>query len=395
MERPSLKILQIMECTIGGTRRHLRELSSGLAKRGHEVTAICSAERDPTFRNDMEQMREAGVEVIELPMVRSIAPGRDLRHFFFLCRFLRKRQFDIIHTHSSKAGVLGRAAALLCRRCRLVHTPHTFAFAFKGYFSFWKRALFMDIERFLCRRTARIIHVSESERREGLQYGILKAEQAAVAENGIDPWAVRWADPPEEGKSLFSGRNLSPRLGTVGLLNSAKGHDILLHAFVEIVKEFPEAGLAIVGEGKLRPRLEKLIDKLGLDGRAILTGYRNDIPRVLKELDLFVLPSLWEGMPYVVMEAMASGLPVVATDVNGSRDLVAQGETGLIVPPGDKDALAGACMELLRKPVTADNMGKYGLRRVLNHFTLETMLDKTEAIYREVISQSFPIKKAP
>jgi glycosyltransferase involved in cell wall biosynthesis len=392
MKRSALKILQIMECTIGGTRRHLRELSSGLAQRGHEVTAICSAERDPTFRDDMEQMREAGVDVVELPMVRSIAPGRDLKHFISLCRFLRRKRFDIIHTHSSKAGVLGRTAALLCRRSGLVHTPHTFAFAFKGHFSFWKRALFMDIERFLCRRTARIIHVSESERREGLQYGILKPEQAAVAENGIDPWKVRWADPPAEGKGVFAGKNFSHRLGTVGLLNAAKGHDLLLRAFARIVKAFPEAGLAIIGDGALRPKLEKLIAELGLEGRAILAGYRTDVPRVLKELDLFVFPSLWEGMPYVVMEAMASGLPVVATDVNGSRDLVAQDETGLIVPPGDEAALADACMALMRKPVTADNMGKYGLRRVLNHFTLECMLDKIEAIYGEVISEKIVIE---
>lgn len=383
-----LNIIQIMECTIGGTRRHIRELSSGLAQRGHSVTTVCSAERDPTFRNDMERMRYAGVDVVELPMLRAISPAKDLRHLLFLRKLLKRMSgIDIVHTHSSKAGVLGRMAGLWAGGLPLVHTPHTFAFAFKGHFHPAKRALFMHIERFLGKRTSRMINVSDSEREEALGYRIIPVERISVVENGIDPDFFEQAKAPELKDRVFQNPDLSPRLGTVGLLNAAKGHDVLLEAFARLRERFPSAGLVMVGEGALRASLERRIDRLGLADRVVLAGYRNDVPRVLKELDLFVFPSLWEGMPYVVLEAMASGLPVVATDVNGSRDLVVPGETGTIVPPSDVDALDDACADILDDPRKAKTMANNARERVRAHYTLDVMLDKIEAVYRKVLEE--------
>lgn len=378
-------ILQIMECTIGGTRRHIRELSAGLSLRGHAVTAICSAERDLTFRGDLEEMRKAGVEVVELPMVRSIMPRLDLQHFTFLCRFLKGKSYDVIHTHSSKAGVLGRLAGLWAGRVPLVHTPHTFAFTFKGHFNPLKSGFFLDIERFLGRRTSRLISVSESERRDTLSHRIISSDRVMVVENGIDPWPYRWAEPPEEGRGLFKSRARSPRLGAVGLLNPAKGHDVLLKAFAGLVRRFPEAGLAIVGDGELREELEGLIRELNLEDNAFLVGYRDDVPSLLKELDLFVLPSLWEGLPYVLLEAMASALPAVVTDVNGSRDIVVDGVTGFIVPIGDAEALEKACAEILNDPAMMESMGQEGLRRVMKNYTMEKMLDGVEQVYQSAV----------
>ena len=184
---------------------------------------------------------------------------------------------------------------------------------------------------------------------------------------------------------MFPDKNFSPRLGTVGLLNAAKGHHVLLHAFSDLLDRFPGAGLAIVGEGELRKPLAFLIKELGLEGRAFLTGYRNDVPSLLQELDLFVLPSLWEGMPYVVLEAMASGLPVVATDVNGSRDIVRHRETGLLVPPDDPQALAAACTEILDDPGKAKTLADNALRRVMVDYSLEKLLDRIEDVYQEAI----------
>ncbi|MFH2002782.1 MAG: glycosyltransferase family 4 protein [Planctomycetota bacterium] len=388
MPKKKLNIVQVMECTIGGTRRHIRELSSGLSMRGHSVTAVCSSVRDPTFMNDMEQMRQAGVKVVELPMLRAISPVTDTRHLLFLRRLLKQKPaFDLVHTHSSKAGVLGRVAGLWAGELPLVHTPHTFAFAFKGHFHPLKRALFMFIERFLGKRTSRMINVSGSEREEALGYGIITPDRISVVENGIIQETFEQAALPEENARVFQDRTLSPRLGTVGLLNAAKGHDILIQAFASLLKRFPHAGLAVVGEGALRPSLERLIHGLGLQGRVILAGYRTDIPSVLKELDLFVFPSLWEGMPYVVLEAMASGLPVVATDVNGSRDLVLPGQTGLIVPPSDSDALADACAEILDDEGKAQSMSRQAIQRVREHYTLEMMLEKTEAVYYKIVEE--------
>jgi glycosyltransferase involved in cell wall biosynthesis len=377
-----MKILQIMECTIGGTRRHIRELSCGLCHRGHDVTAVCSAERDPTFRGDMETMRAAGVEVVELPMRRAVSPLADFRHLAFLYRFLGTHPFDVIHTHSSKAGVLGRVAGLCRGRTPLVHTPHTFAFAFKDHFSPVKRRFFLAVERLLGARTGRMINVSESERREALSYRVIRPGRIAVVPNGIDPWPFRWAEPPE--RSAFGGRRFSPRLGTVGLLNAAKGHDVLLHAFKKLLEQHPEAGLVIVGEGELREPLSRLIEALGLQENAFLAGFRDDVPEVMKELDLFVLPSLWEGMPYVVMEAMASGVPVVVTNVNGSRDIVEHEKTGLIAPPGDAGALAEACEAVLSAPDLGAAMAREGIGVVLRRYTVARMVERIERVYLDL-----------
>jgi glycosyltransferase involved in cell wall biosynthesis len=388
MGRKPLRILQVMECTIGGTRRHIRELASGLAGRGHRVMAVCSAERDPTFREDMACMGDAGVKVVELPLVRPIAPWTDGRHLAFLYRFLRKNPCDLIHTHSSKAGVLGRVASLAAGAAPRVHTPHTFAFSFAGEFSPLKRRLYLTIERWLGRRTHRLVNVSESEHREAIDLGIAPPDRMVVVENGINPWPYRWAEPPEPGACLFGEGKRAPRLGTVGLLNAAKGHDVLLSAFARLLDRFPDAGLAIVGEGELRGSLEGRIADLGLKDRARLVGYRREVPSLLKELDLFVLPSRWEGMPYVLMEAMAAGVPVVATDVNGSRDIVVHGETGLIVPPGDVDALAAACALVLDDPQKHAAMVRAGLRRVMGRYTVEKMLDGIEAVYQGAVEEA-------
>jgi glycosyltransferase involved in cell wall biosynthesis len=380
-----LRILQIMECTIGGTRRHIREIAAGLALRGHDVTAVCSADRDPTFRDDMAWMGRSGVRAVELPMVRRISPLTDLRHLLWLYRYLRRNRFDIIHTHSSKAGVLGRFAGLMAGCGPLIHTPHTFAFTFKEYFNIVKSGLFLQIERLLGHHTARIVNVSKSERRQALRFRIASSDRMAVVENGIDPWPYRWSELPKEGNELFPDKERTPRLGTVGLLNVAKGHHVLLHAFSDLLDRFPDAGLAIVGEGELRKPLEFLIKELGLEGRAFLAGYRDDVPSLLKELDLFVLPSLWEGMPYVLLEAMAAHVPVVATEVNGSRDIVEHGVTGLLVPQDNPHALTTACSEILADPEMARALADNGLRHIMVHYTLDRMLDRIEGVYHEAI----------
>jgi len=374
-----LRILHIMECTIGGTRRHIRELTSGLSLRGHDVTAVCSAVRDPTFQNDMESMRQSAVKVIELPMLRAISPRTDFKHFLFLYRLLKQESFDIIHTHSSKAGVLGRFAAMFAGQTSVIHTPHTFAFAFKGHFSFFKRQLFLEIERFLGRTTSHLVDVSNSERVEALGYRIIPSDRIGVIENGIDPWPLRWSEPPDPGEGVFKDRNFSPCLGAVGLLNAAKGHDVLLDAFVKIRKVFPNAGLAIIGQGELAGKLKSQISELGLEDCAFLAGYRNDVPSALKDFDLFVFPSLWEGMP--------AGVPAVVTDVNGSRDIVINEECGLICPPGDVDALASACMKMLSDKNMMANMAQEGIRRVMKYYTLDKMLDKMENLYFETVTE--------
>lgn len=382
----ALRVAQVMECTIGGTRRHIRELSCGLAGRGLDVTLFASAERDSTFRDDLHTIAERGVRVVELPMVRAITPRLDLAQTLRLRTEFKGGRFDVVHTHSSKAGALGRTAALLIApRPRLVHTPHTFAFNFTAQFSAFKRRLFLDIERALGRRTDRMVHVSASEKTEGLALRIVPEDRAVVIENGIDATAYERGDRARV-RSEWGIDDDTFVIGTVGLLNEAKGHGDLIDAVAQLAPRLPNVRAMIVGEGDLRPALEQQIQSRGVAGIVRLLGYRRDVPDVMAGFDAFCLPSLWEGLPYVVLEAQATGLATIVSDVNGSRDIVRADETGLVTPPSDPAALARAIERLVVDRDLRARLAAAGRRRVTSHYALARMIDEHVALYSSLVS---------
>ncbi len=383
-----MRVLQIMECTIGGTRRHLRDLVHGLLGRGVDVEVACAARRDPAMRGDMQAMVAAGARVHEVPMVRAITPTRDALHAARLAGLVCDRRFDVVHTHSSKAGALGRAAAFLTSGAARVHTPHTFAASFEGGAGQGGEAagpvgLLLATERLLGAITDRIIHVSESERAEGARLGVVPPSKARVVPNGIDP--RRYAEP-RGGAALRAQLGIpagAPLVGTVGLLNDAKGHDVLVEAAARLPAD---THVLIVGHGEREGALVERAARLGLGARLHLPGWRDDLAAVHDALDVFVLPSRWEGLPYALLEALAAGLPAIATDVNGSRDILrASPEAGLIVPREDVEALAAAIARVLDDQALARRLAELGPRRVAGRFTLEHMLDGTLAVYAEAL----------
>ena len=388
-----MRVLQVMECTIGGTRRHLRDLVHGLLARGIEVDVVCAAIRDPRMREDMAAMTAAGARVHELPMVRAITPLKDGWHALRLGAGMLGRGFDIVHTHSSKAGALGRSAALICSNARRVHTPHTYAFSFEGGMgqggeSAGPRGLVMTTERLLGRITHRLIHVSASEREQGQALGVVAPDRARVIPNGIDP--ARFAHPSggDELRAELCIPPDAPVVGTVGLLNDAKGHDLLVAAAARLPAD---VHVLIVGHGEREGALRSQAERLGLGARLHLPGWRDNLGAVHAAMTVFALPSRWEGLPYALLEAMAAGLPCVASDVNGSRDILATAAgapaCGLLVPREDPAALAAALSRLLGDPALRAALAEAGPRRVAEEFTLERMLDRTVALYHEVIGR--------
>ncbi len=378
-----------MECTIGGTRRHLRDLAFGLARRGIGVDVACAALREPRMRADMDAMRAAGIGVTDLPMVRPIRPFTDLRHAWSLGALLRRGRYDVLHTHSSKAGALGRAAGLVCSRAARVHTPHTFAFAFEGGAgqggeSAGPRGLILSTERALGRSTQRMIHVSEAEREEGRQLRIVPPERARVVPNGIDP--APFAEP-RGGAALRAELGIpaaAPLVGSVGLLNDAKGYDVLVACLARLDAD---VHLLVLGHGERESALLAQAERLGVGERLHLAGWRDDVSAAHDAMDVFALSSRWEGMAYSLMEAMAAGLPCVSTDVNGSPELLVprDGEPcGVIVPRDDPPALAAALGALLADRGRAAVLGRRAAARIEAGFTLEHMIERTLAVYREV-----------
>ena len=370
-----------MECTIGGTRRHLVDVAREQARIGLEVHVVASTLRAPDFERDLAALEAAGVSVARLPMVRSISPCTDLAHLGFLRRQLESVQPDIVHTHSSKAGVLGRLASMQTSIGARVHTPHTFSFLFEAEFSAPKRKLFCEIERGLAGLTQALIAVSPSEGRTFVASGVVEAARVRVVPNGIDPEPWRAARPVSRAE--LGVRADAPLAVVVGLFNIAKGQDLALDALRE--RGLERLQLVFAGHGELEAPLKERARRLGLENRARFLGFRTDVPALIAAADFVLVPSRWEGMPYVVIEALASSRAVVATPVDGARDLVVHGEIGFLARSIDAAALAEALRAMLAlEPAQRAAFGAAGRARVIDGFTVGAMVQGLVSVYREV-----------
>jgi glycosyltransferase involved in cell wall biosynthesis len=385
---PRRKVLLLMEATIGGTRRHLGQLALGLPADRFEVTVAASAEREPNFRDDLERFRGAGREVVEIPMVRSPDLGRDRAHLRTIRELLRSRRFDLVHTHSSKAGALGRYASLREGIGKRVHTPHTFAFAFRGGFSPPARALFYGVELLLGRATHRLIAVSPSEADQARRLKVAARERVRVVENGVDAAPFLAAPPREKAREVLGLDPRAPLAVIVALQNPAKGQLEALEALARI-PEGARPRLALVGgvsDPNYGAEVRAAVERLRLGPWVRDAGHRDDVPLWLAACDLALCPSRWEGMPYAVLEAMASARAVLATATNGARDAVLPGTTGEIVPVGDAAALARALERLAGDRAQCQRYGEAGRARVLERYSIPRMIEGTAAVYEEALA---------
>jgi glycosyltransferase involved in cell wall biosynthesis len=326
-------------------------------------------------------LSHAGVPWIQLShLQRSVSPIRDGLALWQLWRTIRRLAVDIVHTHSSKAGFLGRLAARAAGIRHVIHTPHGHVFA--GYFSPATTRLFTVLERLAAHWTDRIVTLSDEEARDHLRLGIGRPEQFVTVPSGVPLEVVRAATPAP----LVSG---GPVVGTVARLVPVKGLQYLLEAAPGILRQVPEARFLLVGDGELRSPLEAQARSLGLTDRVTFAGFREDVPSVLAGMDVVVLPSLNEGMGRVLVMAMALGKPIVATRVGGVAELLGDGEAGVLVPARDAAALASAITALLRDPPRARALGEAGRRRA-PRYGADTMIASLVKLYREVIAQGRP-----
>jgi glycosyltransferase involved in cell wall biosynthesis len=376
-----MRVLHVMEATIGGTRRHIGDVVRGQVARGIDVHLVASALRQHDFEGDLARLEHVGAHVTRLPMVRRIAPGLDFAHCRFLARHMEAIRPDIVHTHSSKAGVLGRTASIATGIGKRVHTPHTFAFLFDAMFSRLHRALFRGIESYLSGETQAVIAVSESEARTFRSSGVVPESRIRVVANGIDPEA--WGGAQPITRASLGLREDLPAAAVVGLLNVAKGQDLALEMLAEPGLE--RLQILFVGHGEMREELEASARRLGVEERVRFLGFRTDVSALLATADFTLMPSRWEGMPSIVLESMACARPVVATTVDGARDLVEHGRTGLLAREISAESLAEATRDLLaRSREERHAMGERGRRRVLERYSLAAMVDGLIEVYREI-----------
>jgi glycosyltransferase involved in cell wall biosynthesis len=369
-----------MECTIGGTRRHLVDVALGQRELGYEVGVVVSTLRDESFPPDLERMRAAGVKVHVLDMLRRPAPWADFQHLGRIKKILRNFRPDIVHTHSSKAGVLGRQASISTGIGVRVHTPHTFSFLFEALFSAPKRWLYRTIERHYAKSTQTFVAVGSGEADTFAQAGFIDPAKVAVVSNGIDPEPYATATPSEESFGLDPN---GPLVILVGLIYAAKGQDLALAALAEAGLE--QVQLLCVGPGDTS-ELKAQAKALGVTERVRFLGPRDDVPALMARADLLLLPSRWEGLPYVVLEAMARGMPVVATPVDGAREVVLSGVTGFLSSAINAPSVAAALREALAQSREEwAQMGRAGQERVAKHYSLDSMVRGLDRVYLELL----------
>lgn len=330
------------------------------------------------------QLRSEGVPTF---MIGKQA-GADFRTLWRLTRLLRREKVDIIHTHNASAHGWGLLAAVCLDRPILVATEHSIHFPGRG------GKAYSLIRRLFRSRFAAVISCCEKVRQTQLAPWGLPSSKHIVIHNGID--ISRYDSHlglPRMTPQLFldSGR---PVIGTVGSLTHHKGQSILIDAVAKLRECGSTPQVLIFGEGPLRDALSDRILRNGLKGQVRLMGISNDVSEVLPCLDIFVLPSLREGFPITILEAMAAGLPVVASDVGGCREAVLDGVTGLLAPPGDADRLAVQLKRLIDDRSERTAMSEAGRRRVITNFQVTRMVNETEKLYDRLLGRTELMRKS-
>jgi glycosyltransferase involved in cell wall biosynthesis len=341
---------------------------------------------------DDEARRIPGVEVVYEPaLVRPIRPHLDLQAVARLTRLFRDRRPHLVHTHSSKAGIVGRLAARRARVPVIVHTIHGFGFHVRQPAPL--RAFLAAVERAVAPCTTHFIAVSRANLAEGIARGIVPPGRATLIRSGVPLAAFEAAarDPAlKNGHGLRGELGLPPRAPLVGMIACLKPQKSPLdfvEAAARIGPRAPETRFVLVGDGELRGRVEARARALGLGDRLRLLGWRRDVPRIMAALDVMVLTSLWEGLPRVLPEAIAAGVPIVATAADGTTDILRDGDTGIVCRPRDVEALAAGVLRLLREPGTGRDLARRA-RAVLPEFDIDRMVRDQEALYARLLREA-------
>lgn len=310
-------------------------------------------------------------------------------NFRALAAIIKDQQIDILHPHSSTAAILGRCVARQ-RRLPVVDTVHLPVTQYHGTLQTLRaktgRRIFIELDRWLnFHATDQLVFVSQHDRDRCVQAGLAPADKSTVIPNGIDLSPYRVAQDKDQLRKRFGAPTGAPVITFVGRLDHQKGLNPLLAAFAGLASPVPQPVLWIIGEGPLRDELKASVQQHGLETRVVFWGYQSPVTDYLFASDLFVLPSLYEAMPITLLEALAAGLPCVATDVGDNRSIIEPGVNGLIVAPGDESALQQAMQRLLDDSGLRNQMKVNNLIKI-NNFDEQLMVERLQIIYNRLVT---------
>ncbi|HEV8462958.1 MAG TPA: glycosyltransferase family 4 protein [Gaiellaceae bacterium] len=388
------RILRVIaRLNMGGPALHVSYLTKGLESRGYDTTLVAGklARGEDTMSFVAEEL---GVQVVPIgDLHREISPIYDPVAVSRLVQEIRRVRPHILHTHTAKAGAVGRAAALLAGDARppvVVHTYH--GHVLRGYFDPVRTQIFRETERALARHTTRLIAVGPEVRDDLVELGVAPAEKFSVIRLGIDLESrVLSADRRAEYRRLFGIPEERFVVGWIGRMTAIKRVPDILAAFKELRGRGVDATLCLVGDGPDRDEMEQLANDLGIVRDTLFVGYQRDVAPYYAFFDTLLLPSANEGTPVVAIESLAGSRPVVATRVGGIPDVVDDGGDGFLVEVGDVSGLADRLEQLARDPELRKRMGEAGRERVIPRYRVERLVDDVDALYRELLTeQSLP-----
>ena len=379
----------ITRLIVGGAQENTLLSCEGQHDRGHEVTLITGPPIGPEG-SLLERARSYGyrVEVLDA-MRRAVLPGKDYFTYRRLVRRLREIRPDVVHTHSSKAGIIGRWAATSAGVPAVIHTIH--GLAFTASTSPLVNSFYRFAERVTAPKTKRIVCVADAMRDQSLAAYIGRPEQYVTVYSGMDTGP--FLDPPTPREQVRRQLGLSDEhvaLGTIARLFYLKGHEDLLDVAPALCARWPNLRFLWIGDGLLRQAFEKQMTDMGLRDRFILTGLvpPSRIPELSGAMDILVHPSRREGLARALPQGSLAGKPVITYDVDGNREALIDGQTGFVLPPFDKSRLSDSIEQLMADPDLRRRMGEAGRAFALARFDTKVMVDALEEVYRQALSQA-------
>ena len=379
-----MRVLHVVEATTAGVRSHVHTLASAIDQRRYTVSVACPPVRAQAFGDSLfvADLAAASIPFFPVPMVRAISPAADATALRELVRIIQAEQIDVVHAHSSKAGMLGRLAARFCGVAS-VYTPHSLYFL--GVHQPLKRRAFLLLEQGAGRIGDRIIAVSAGERALIIEHRIAAPEHVLCIENGIFAPQLPAGYNRAAVRVALGQTSSAPLIGTVARCVAQKNPRLFIEAVALVLCDQPDARFVWCGDGDLREQAEQWASERGVAHAVRFLGHREDVAAVLGALDLFWLTSDYEGLPTAPIEAMLLGVPVIATDVVGTRDLL-RGTAGLLVPPGDSESLARISLMLLARPDRRNALVQAAHKIARERWDAARMARETEALYDQVVA---------
>lgn len=341
----------------------------------------------PPGRNDLTPLaREMKIPIQMVPnLVNHIDPIINFKSISDLRKIMVEGNFDVVHTHSSVAGVVGRLAAYFARVPIIIH--HVHGWGLHERMSTLSKLMYLNLERLCAVFTDRLIAVSNTDIKKGLEYRIASKEKFVLIYNGIDQKRFEQNVDEQQIRQELGLKPDSDLVGMVGRLDEQKNPLDFIRAAELVCKSYPNVQFVFIGDGPLRNESENLIKELELQDKFILLGYRDDVTRIMPVMKITALSSLWEGLPIVFLESLCAGKPIVANNVDGAKEIVVDGETGYLVTPGQPAEMAEKILILLKHESLCNDMAVIAKHRS-EYYSVERMVGEIEQLYRNQLKNS-------